>query len=108
SDHLYVTFFSGHGNVAEEIKIRDIWRCMGVDSSRILHFSPGNYKLIPGSVSCGPRSTIHYDTLKGRSGVPQFKNYDKSIVTMWKINFTESITHADGSVSALDTLHVDT
>ncbi|KAF8360963.1 hypothetical protein PRIPAC_87886 [Pristionchus pacificus] len=109
-DRLYVTYFGGNARwgVAEDTETRDIWRTMGLDPSRILPFVGENFWEMGRTGSCGPCTEIHYDRVEGRSGVPHLVNRDDSVVELWNVVFTNSMRHEDGSVSPLDTMHVDT
>ncbi|GMS87087.1 hypothetical protein PENTCL1PPCAC_9262, partial [Pristionchus entomophagus] len=109
-DRLYVSYFGGsrEWGVAEDVETRNIWRNMGLDSSRVLPFVAENFWEMGRTGSCGPCTEIHYDRVEGRSCVPQLVNRDDSVVELWNVVFTNSLRHEDGSVSALDTMHVDT
>ncbi|GMR39557.1 hypothetical protein PMAYCL1PPCAC_09752, partial [Pristionchus mayeri] len=109
---LYVTYFAGNPEwgIAADIETRDIWRSLGLDSSRILPFVDENFWEMGPTGSCGPCTEIHYDRVEGRSNVPHLVNskQDDSVVELWNVVFTNSMRHEDGSVSQLNAMHVDT
>ncbi|XP_073950161.1 alanine--tRNA ligase, mitochondrial [Choristoneura fumiferana] len=99
AENLVVTYFSGDAVIGlqEDRECRDIWKDIGVQSSRIKGLGASdNFWEMGATGPCGPCTEIHY------------VNPDGSLTEIWNIVFIQCNREADGSVTALRRQHVDT
>ncbi|XP_023950028.2 alanine--tRNA ligase, mitochondrial [Bicyclus anynana] len=98
-DNLLVTYFAGDAVIGleEDKECRDIWKQIGVPSSRIkAHGARDNFWEMGPTGPCGPCTEIHY------------VHPDGSLTEIWNIVFIQCNREADGKVVGLRKQHVDT
>ncbi|XP_045776343.1 alanine--tRNA ligase, mitochondrial [Maniola jurtina] len=98
-ENLLVTYFAGDAVIGlqEDKECRDIWKEIGVPASRIkAHGARDNFWEMGPTGPCGPCTEIHY------------VHPDGSLTEIWNIVFIQCNREADGKVTGLRKLHVDT
>ncbi|KAK4304833.1 hypothetical protein Pmani_023237 [Petrolisthes manimaculis] len=110
---LYVTYFAGDESLAlpPDLKVRDIWRAIGVPDERILPYGLRDNFWEMGLVGpCGPCTEIHYDHLDQTASLAsQHVNTDTNhMIELWNIVFIQYERLKDGRLRNLDHHYVDT
>ncbi|CAG4957067.1 unnamed protein product [Colias eurytheme] len=98
-EDLLVTYFGGDVTIGliEDRECRDIWKEIGVPSSRIKDCgAKDNFWEMGASGPCGPCTEIHY------------VHPDGSLTEIWNIVFIQCNRDTDGSIKSLRRQHVDT
>ena len=105
-EKLYVTYFIGSNNHEADHETKEIWKNLGIKDSHLLGFGPENFWEMGSSGPCGPCTEIHYDHMgRGASGVNQ--GFD-DLVELWNIVFMEEKRIMDGTLTSLQSKHIDT
>ncbi|KAJ0173469.1 hypothetical protein K1T71_010618 [Dendrolimus kikuchii] len=98
-ENLLVTYFSGDVIIGleEDRECRDIWKAIGVPSSRLKAMGAAeNFWEMGITGPCGPCTEIHY------------VNSDGTLTEIWNLVFIQCNRESDGSVKGLRRHHVDT
>ena len=105
-EKLYVTYFNGSSNHEADYETKEIWKNLGIKDSHVLGFGHENFWEMGSSGPCGPCTEIHYDHKgRGASGVNQ--GFD-DLVELWNIVFMEEERIIDGTLTSLQSKHIDT
>jgi alanyl-tRNA synthetase len=103
-DRLYATVFE------EDLEAEELWKSeTDIDPSHIIRSgAKDNFWEMGDTGPCGPCSEIHYDSTPDKSGKELVNMGSPRVIEVWNLVFIQYNRNADGSLTPLPKMHVDT